>query len=262
MKKYICNVFLVILVFACIVSTFSGCKKTSIDPQKYTSYRCYDYHLKCLKVEGKRARAEFSYRSDSTGVESTHRAWIQQIDGESEDMFIYTEVLPPLPLGPSYKIVMQNPNNYVDIWKEWSVEKIELYYIDDYKPIAQNKPANIPTAVIATTSETGCLSDMKKLVDTSDERNKQNIPDGYVKEGFDENGSGYNYYIRVYFKESENIVWDSCVEIYYSSENKDRIIYIDVGKEPWGIASVKANYVNISNYTSLMDWIVTSITDN
>lgn len=262
MKKIFYNVSIVILVLACLLGTLVGCERTSIDPQKYTSYCCYDYHLKCLAIEGKKAKTEISHSDDSTGVEYTQNAWMQKIVGESDDMFIYAEVIPSLSLGSSDKIIMQNPNHYVDVWNDWTVEKIELYYIDGHNPIEQDKPANIPTAIIATTQEGECLSNIKKLVESSDEWAKPNLPDGYVRENVDKNGTSYSYYIRVYFKESESIVWDSQVECYYSSENKDRIIYIDIGKKPDGIASVNAKYININCCACLLNWIVTSIDNN
>lgn len=164
MKKISFNVSMVILVLACLLVTFVGCDETSIDPQKYTSYCCYDYHLKCLTTEGKKAKIQISYSDVLTGVECTQNAWMQKIVGESDDIFIYAEVLPPLSLGSSDKIIMQNPNHYVDIWNDWTVEKIELYYIDGRKPIEQDEPANIPTAIIATTQNGECLSNIKKLL--------------------------------------------------------------------------------------------------
>lgn len=261
MKAIIRQVSLIIMI-VCVIGIFNGCSVDTLIPEKYASYICYDYHLKCLETQGESVKTKLSYQDGLTGVEYTQSAWIQQIYGESDDMFIYAEVIPSLSLGKTEKIVMQNPNHYVDVWETWSAEKIELYYIDGHKPIDQDKSVNIPTSVIASTYEGECLSDIKKLVDTSDEWEKPKVPDGYVRENVDENGSGYSYYIRVYFKESENIVWDSQVECYYSSENKDRIIYIDVGKKPDGIASVYAKYINISNYTWLFDWIATSINNN
>lgn len=256
MKNYFYNVSIVILVLACLLGTLVGCKETSIDPQKYTSYCCYDYHLKCLATEGKKAKTRITHFDDS-GVDYTTNAWLQRIAGESDGMFIYAQVLPQIPLGPSDKVIMQNPDHYVDVWNDWTVEKIELYWIDLNKPIAQDKPANIPTAVIGTTQEGECLSNIKMLVESSDEWAKQNIPDGYVRESYD-----CFYYVRVYFEESESIVWDSQVKCYHSSENKDRIIYIDIGKKPEWIASVDEKYANINNYACLLDWIVTSIDNN
>ena len=207
-------------------------------------------------------KTEFSYQDDFTGSVYTERAWIKKIADESDDMFIYAKVLPSLPLGPSNNVVMQNPNNYVNVWTDWSVDKIELYYINGREQIEQqSKSAYVPTAVIATTSENECILNIKKLVDNaSDEWEKLNIPEGYVWENGDENGVlWYSYYIRVHFKESENIVWDALVESYYSSTDSDRIIYIDAGKEPDGVASRKIRYVNINHYTSLYSWISEAI---
>ena len=255
MNIIIRKVLVTVITCVCVMCMLNACGKEFVNSEKYNSYICYDYHLKCLEAEGEKAEIEFSYQDDLTGVECTQRAWIQRIDGESDDMFIYAEVLPSLPLGSSEKIVMQNPNHYVDVWKDWSIEKIELYYIDGHKPVDQDKPANIPTAVIATTVKDHCLSNIKNLAETTNEGGHRNIPEGYVREHIDENGSGYRYYIRVHFKESENIVWESPVESYYSSENKDRIMYIDVGKEPDGIAYVNTKYVSINNYPSLFGWI-------
>ena len=256
-----CKVFGIVGALLCVMGIFTGCNKETIDPNKYSSYVCYDYHLKCLEVSGKKAKTEFLYQNALTDATYTESAWIQKIADESDDMFIYAEVLPSLLLGTSDKIVMQNPNNYVNVITDWSIDKIELYYISGHKPIEQDQSANIPTAVIATTSDGDTMAEFERFLADSNEREACNIPDGYANEKFDENGSGNSYYIRIYFKESKNIVWDSQVESYYSSENNNRIIYIDAGKVPDGISSVNAKYMSISDYQNLVAWIYKAITN-
>ena len=260
MKKFLICLLAITTLLPCALSSCSKPEESLSDPEKYTSYICYDYHLKCLEPEGKAVKTEFSYRDDFTDIECTERAWIQKIANESDDMFIYARVLPSLLLGTSHKVVMQNPNNYVNVWTDWSVDKIELYYISLHKPITQDKSANIPTAVIATTAKGERILDIKNLVNNApNEWEKYNIPKGYVRENVDENGREHVYYLRVHFKESENIVWESQVESFYSSTDNNRIIYIDAGKEPNGVASNNIRDMNLSNYPSLYSWISKAI---
>ena len=95
MKNIIRKVLITVIVCGCVMCMLNGCSKEFVDTDKYSSYICYDYHLKCLEIEGEKAKIEISYQDDLTGIECTQRAWIQRIDGESDDMFIYAEVLLP-----------------------------------------------------------------------------------------------------------------------------------------------------------------------
>ena len=257
--RKIYRAFMVTMAFVCVVGILSGCDKTSINPEKYTSYICYDYHLKCLETEGEKAITEISYQDDLTNNEYKQKAWFQKIVGESDDTFIYAEVLSSLPLVPSDKVVMQNPNNYIDIWNDWSIKKIELYYIDGRDPIEQNKAANIPDKIIASTTDLGCLYEFIELVKSSDDETEKFIlPYGYVREHMYD-GVGLSYYIRVYFNESENIIWDSQVTSFLSNESPTRVICVDNGRNPDGIASINSKDVNIGNYEKLFEWISDTI---
>lgn len=260
MKKKTWKLLALTLVLSlCITGVLYEFRKAAIDPAKYSSYRCYDYHLKSLKVSRGSAQTEISFVEEWSGVEQTKLANFRTIPGESDDMFVFALVMYPFVLDLPDKVVMQNPNHYVDIWEAWTVEKIELYYTGGKDPTKQDESANIPDAVISVTSETGCLSDIKQLVKSRDELVQADIPEG---KGYKYRWADRAYWIRVHFKESKNIVWDARVEWYYSSEIEDTIICIDLGKEPQEISTMNAKEVNISNYTGLFDWIVASLNSN
>ena len=44
----------IIMACICIIGVLNGCSEDTIDPNKYSSYICYDYHLKCLEPEEKK----------------------------------------------------------------------------------------------------------------------------------------------------------------------------------------------------------------
>lgn len=183
----------------------------------------------------------------------------KKIAGESEEQFIYAVMTMTLLFNPSHKVVMQNPDHYIDVRKDWSIEKIQLYFIGGDDPPEQDKSANIPRRILSTTSEADCLSDIKKLMNDTVDPEALNIPEGYRRTVNNKYGSCCSYYIRVHFNESENIILDLEVELFYSPQDNARIIYVDVGKEPSDIATPAYKSINIMAYTSLADWIQESV---
>ena len=106
----------------------SSCAQSRINPEKYTSYICYDYHLACLNVENGSAAAKITYR-EVDGTEGTAYARFRKISEVSDDQFVYASVSWQLLIGYPQRVIMQNPDKYVDvlqtdIQKESSLEQL------------------------------------------------------------------------------------------------------------------------------------------
>ena len=97
-----------------LASLPTGCQQEAFDTEKYESYVLYDCHLECLDWETE-ANASVVYAN------RTYNVTFCKVKGEPEDQFIYANIADLTPFSPSGWFVLQNPENYVDIWSEWTM---------------------------------------------------------------------------------------------------------------------------------------------
>jgi len=244
--KNIVKSFLMILISLGILCS---CTKHDFDPQKYISYKCYDYHLQALKTtqfatgDIPYATADIPYYNDFLDIEETEKVILSKIPGVSDDQFVHAS---EISIFNGATAVLQNPNNYIDIWKDWSIKKIEITCV---RHITPGKYDDVETVIIASTSDKVCFSELVDFISKEHEYDKN--PEGYMLDFS-------NYHIRVFFNESEHIIWDSKIDIWYSYENQNKIIktiHIDGGKKPDHLIGENCIYVNIDEYPNLHDWI-------
>ncbi len=226
-------------------------------PEEYGSYICYDYHLVALKTDleenwGHVNFQYWDYRIDDV-AQGKCLAYFKDIIDEDESQFLSVR-------RRDMNFVFQNPYNYVDPWKDWTVEKIEIGYVGDRRSDKHDgTPSVVMGEVIFSTADTNCISNLKTFVLATGEPDGFKAPEGYKREfSLVERKS---FCIRVFFEESENIAWVSYVNSYYSEESGDRIIVIDKGKtkyDSYGVR-IEETYVNISEYENLYNWLSESI---
>jgi hypothetical protein len=248
-----CSVFLAVI----LVLSFCGCSREYLPSEKYASYVCYDYQLACLSVDTKKSKettVTYTYEYVENNVtDGSVLVIYQKIPDVSDDQFIsgHVRTAPILDVG-SYA-VLQNPDNYVDVMQDWTIRKIELYYV---RVKQQNQSAIVPDKVIASTSDAECLSACKEFV-LNGEDTETNL-DGYVSE-YDT--SRWQFYMRVYFNESKNIVWEAQIRSYFSDELQDRLIYVDKGRHPYAFSTRNDNFVSLVDYPQLYSWISDAVAD-
>lgn len=277
-KHRIVSLLTITVVCAILCGVLSGCGKAeSIDPAKYDSYICYDYHLRCRKVEKEYADSTrtflpegYKLLPESYQKEETVKIRYFRIQKESDEKFIF---LWPLSATGSRsggfecsRAVFQNPDQYVDVCREWTVKKVELYYLDSRHFIHQKEPCNTPNGIIETTKNADALREIKDALTCEDryrnERHRFDGPKGFKDEGLDDHGAGRLYYLRVSFNESDNIVWESevlCLCPSDPADTSDWQLYLDVGAAPEDILSNNEFYVPIEKGQHLYDWIISSI---
>ncbi len=243
--------FLSIIIVLSIVTT--GCSFFEKDPSKYTSYVCYETNLSCLLLSNEVGRTTIT-RLCEDGYEDTAPVVFQKISSVSDDQFIFAYTVIPMP-GANNQVVMQNPNDYVDIWNDWTIKKIELcflsYNTSDNRQIESNRlPNEIPTEVITSTTEQEIFSDFLGFIEDRESTEGFKYP-----EGFSQDRVRGRFYIRVFFEESGNIIWLSNINSYYSAEEDKRIICLEGDTTPDGIASPQPKYINICNNDHLKEWI-------
>ena len=234
-----------------LTSSCDSCEET-LDAEKYRSYVCYDYHLTCFDVSGKSNTIDYVYKFyDSEAI--SERVSFQKIDGESDDQFVYATAH-AIAFGPLGRLVMQNPDNYIDVWNDWTIEKIELFYIDYSQEIKESETAKIPSAIAASTQSANVIAEIKEIVLSETSNEKFELPEGYIN-ARQQSDSPYVFYIRVHFNESDNIIWDTKLYVYYSEELEDRIIVFDKGRKIEGFVSRYTEDISIDKSTALFSWL-------
>lgn len=245
--------FAIILTFA-VVLLISGCSSSNApDPSKYSEYVCYDYHLACLDAYAQTAYTTVEFDDLKYGIK------YRKPVGESDEQFICALVGQKHPLSSPRIIIMQNPNYYIDVFKDWTIKSIELYSKDLRYPKPlwdEDEPARTPSKVLNANTDAVVFDEFINFI-TGDEYSEKHIRN----EDFEREipNDDYVLYIRVHFNESDNIVWDSTVNSYVSHQTTAREISIDKGRLPEGIASPSSLTVSIKDFPQLFEWISTSI---
>ena len=248
------------LVFVLIALVLTGCSnKETIKGSDYSRYKCYDTHLFCLDAQDK--IGYYSKKLDREWYSFKFRKPV----GVSDEQFICARV--EHRFSQVDIVVMQNPQNYVDVLQDWTIKEIEIYYISlDYNRIEgaskkiedEEEPARTPMRIIASTTESLIFEEFKDFVLCPDTVDGVTIRPtwGYNDKGFEsEIHESVKVYIRVHFNEAENIVWDSEIRCVIDEENKNRYIRIDKGRSTMGYSMSLEAYVDINEWSNLYQWI-------
>ena len=203
--------FLVIAV--ALASLPSSCQQEAFDTEKYESYVLYDCHLECLDWETE-ANASVVYAN------RTYNVTFCKVKGEPEDQFIYANIADLTPFSPSGWFVLQNPENYVDIWSEWTVKEIQIYTEEEVE--AESSGAYTQN-IIATTANQVCAQELSRMNRVESADPSTETPSVRLSE----------LRIRVIFQESEVIVWNSNVEYRRDSETGEIMVYIATDATQW-----------------------------
>ncbi len=242
------NYYIISIILIMALVLIPGFKnQNEIDAEKYKNYVCYDYHLACL--DAKESKAYLDVEKDDV----SYRIWYRQPNSVDDEKFVCASVRMKFPLASTDLVVMQNPDKYVDVWKEWTITEVEIYYqdINNSKPLwKEDEPSRTPTKIIGTITDTEVFAELVDFVTNDDYSDKILLSEDYGRETY---GDGFSpqIYIRVHFEESETIVWDSKIACYVSKQDQPRLISIDKGRTPSGIASTKSHTVIINELSKL-----------
>lgn len=189
--------------------------------EDYKDYRCYDYHLRYLDVSNGIGKYKFKSAENNT----TYMLEYKNIVGEDQSEIIGATVSETFGwLSSRYDRVLQNPQTYVSIIDEWTIEKIQFYVYDVANAEEQ--------AVIFESSDSAAIESFKT---TMSEKElvvfdvDSNYAEGYERE-FSKKDNEKQLHLRIVFSESENVVWETEIKSYLNSSVNERIFAIDLGK--------------------------------
>ena len=242
MKRVISIVLSVLMV----ILPLSACGKgTDMDPEKYSNYVCYDSLLTCIGDI-----SETVVIKRDTG--RTYRFTYCKIPDVSDDQFIFATMFPVTIMLPLMNVrydeisyVFQNPENYINIWEEWTVKEIQVYFRDSAQRLKDREEKSRyarPTEIIATTNDEACIRDILNFV-TSDEFVHYSYETMEKEKGInlfraDLDGNSelqLDVTIRVLFNETESIVWDTELEAYLDSDTGNWYFLLDKDTTSWDV---------------------------
>lgn len=252
------------IILAVIAASIAGCslyyhiknmpsRKDAKMYKKYEPYRRYDYHLKCYSKEDYITDQLQTSYEDSEGKKFRGKVRFQQISDVDENQFVYAYWERPVPLGSfDYETIMQNPDNYVDVLKDWTITKIEFFCYEDW----QYEPTGTYTNninVITSTTDEKIISDLRNCM--LNEKTEDELKNYQTYSGEYHSDKKIYSYVRVYFAESDNIIWETEIFRYVSEVKESSLIYIDLGKDSHGYWESNVNQSLIYNYPELQNWI-------
>jgi len=217
------------------------------DPTKYSSYICYDTLLSCTDAHDRYERKNIEYNGKT--LSSRYRKPV----GISDDQFVCLYV-GELLSSNYYVYIMQNPENYVDVLSQWTIDKIEIYNTNKND---QNKERSEPAYDIAELLlstddegiiEAGIINDFLTFINDDNIERKQGMSTGLL---FD---ASKRTRIRVHFKECETIVWDG--EIRIDDYGNYLIQKSDLENL---VASPYNGFYSLEGYSNLSDFIKEAI---
>lgn len=239
MKKSTICIFLVISILFYVTVIVAAIKNFDINPEKYEDYEVYDYHLTALNTNPNVSKGT-KFEKDGDVFSIRYRKITNQLDNR----FVLA-----IKEGGFFKdsiyLIMQNPDNYVDVLQDWTIRKIEIYEED-------GSPSQLD--VLATTYDASVFTELLDFIMEIDQKEEYIPQEGFNAEYLNTNP----LYVRVYFKECKDIAWESTITTYYSKQINARDILIDNGTELDGFTKIE-NYVLIDDYPLLYEWISTAI---
>ena len=201
------------------------------EPEKYNNYKIYDYHLDCIDV-GRSSTTV--HREDFDGTTKYNKIYYV-----SDDQFIrLSQAYFPFLGMTSSRYVLQNPDNYVDVFNEWTVERIDV--IDE------------KDNVIGILTDQAVIEHFKEFINS--EKTPQEITDPWSYFADDQVDVDY-YNIRIYYKESENIYWSTSIS-HYASNVYGELIYVRQIDPETG----ESSKASISNYPEIHNWLSSCFT--
>ena len=235
MKKYmkwiiIFFIALFLIGFACAaIGSCIESQKKNTDNDAYVNYICRDAQLVCIDKGD-----WLGWHIIDVGT-SGFNFYYRNIDDFSEGEFVSAKIEPRYFFPYQKDIVLQSPENKINVLQDWTIKKLELYYFDENEFANSQKEGIVTkdemvTHSIANVSDDKLIAELKDVwthIDNTDDFRNDKLGTMYNSEDvFSEADELIELYIRAYFEESESLAWDSEIRIYRAKEEheKDAIV--------------------------------------
>ena len=225
-KKIFCIALIAFSVCMLLLLLYAGCYYLKYqETDKYKDYEIIDKHLTWTKSSGPYWNT-YKDKIDTTGPLLHEHYTYKKISGESEENLIgawYMFDLMEIIFSDTKHqgtCVLVNPEYELDVWNDWTVNKIEVYEIVEIKYDRDSEtrydPAQTQINVICQTEDSDMFSEFKGIIMTDQE-----------KSHYSPYGEPKSYYLRVSFDESDAIVWDAQLYVYLNERGGVADVYMD-----------------------------------
>ena len=242
------NIIIILLAACCLCGC--GSKPAS---RKYVNYQLYDNHLYCTDVEEESVRAI----CESENARGSFNA--RRLKNIPDEQFICARYRASIFAGYYINVILQNPDNYVDVINEWTISSVELYL---YLRNKDDELARTPDKIVASTDNQDVICELLEFLNNDEYSKSVFLSDSVVS--YDEYGQKdkqkYELFLRVNFEEAENIVWDT--EVWSGIRNEgSRYIIVDRIHSEVFLPNGLEIYAPIDDYPELYEWVNSAIED-
>lgn len=182
----------------------------------YAPYTCKDYHLVCLnsgeylgenKVKISDLPCTFKYNA---------------IAHCAEEEFVAAWMKINAPFNAGENMVLQGPENDLDVLNDWTIKKVILYYYDindKRNPDAGDRATaeDYHIVEIAEVEDEALFQEILEMKLNTTPKDGTCIGGDYHL-SYDSTLDDKHVYLRIFFEESDSIAWDSEIDVYESKE--------------------------------------------
>ena len=192
----------------------------------YADYTIADANLTWKKTD----RTLGKYISDEDGVSVNYH--YKKIKGEDEDQILGAWRRSDELFSYGRNLVLLAPNKDLDVFGDWKIRELELFLVDSEsdewdREYTEHEPSDIKRISVAKTQNADAISDILKIIGTADKMPKLSEDYSHELPPAQDGVSRPAYCgIRVHFEESDGIVWEAEMSVYYSGN--DRRIFLNI----------------------------------
>ena len=192
----------------------------------YADYTVADPNLTWEKTG--RTLGKYTVQEDGVSVNYNYK----KINGEDEKQIVGAWRRSEALFSYGKNLVLISPDKSLDVFADWKISEIELFLVDSEsdewdREYTEHEPSDIKRISVAKTQDAGAVEGFLSIIGNADEMPR--LADEYSSElPPARDGASRPAYcgIRIHFEESDGIVWESEMSIYYSG--KDRRIFLNI----------------------------------
>lgn len=187
----------------------------------YIDYVCKDFRLVCLR----RGESDGYYNIENEKGSFNCRYSI--IEDVSKEQFVFARVRRNTLLAIGSNLVLQHPDNNLDVLRDWTMKEVEIFYVDrneeeNLEITAFQDQSQLITHKLKSTSNESVFKELAGLLSISDE--EQNFLRSEIHDNCDKiRMNSVRYYLRIYFEESTSIAWETEIGFFRLKDDTGQI---------------------------------------
>lgn len=169
--------------------------------------------------------------------------YYQKIPGLEDDAFVWAEMVHGDFFPDRQWHVLQNPDNPVDVWTDWTVREIQIYSLSySFQSDERFNKDNVAGNTVATIMDAACLQEIVTFATSEELRELSGTRESMDSVGDLSNayfantpGQPLYLYLRVIFNEAEGIAWDTPIYCYRDTETGEYYFTLYRDNTAWNL---------------------------